>query len=191
MQHEPCPVWMGHLLASPIRALAQNPATILAPYLREGMTALDIGCALGFFSLPMARLVGPSGLVICVDMQEGMLTRLERRAKRKGLHGRIQAHLCTQNSLRLEERAGSADFALAYAVVHEVPDPPALLGQIEAALKPGGLLLLGEPILHVPRRDFEESRTLALAAGFTPAGEPPIGRSHTVLLRKRPSAPSA
>ena len=62
-----CPVWVGYLLASPVRKLIQNPKKLLSPYVEEGMTVLDAGCAMGFFSLPMARMVGPNGKVICGD----------------------------------------------------------------------------------------------------------------------------
>ena len=71
-----CPWWLGYLLASPIRKLVYDPRSILGAYVKPGMTALDIGCAMGFFSLPLARLAGPRGKIICVDLQEKMLQLL-------------------------------------------------------------------------------------------------------------------
>ena len=65
-----CPVWIGYLLASPIRKLFQNPKKILYHYVKEGMMVLDIGCAMGFFSLPLSEMVGSKGKVICVDVQK-------------------------------------------------------------------------------------------------------------------------
>ena len=65
-----CPVWMGYLLASPLRKLLQNPKKILNPYIREGMKALDLGCDMGFFSLPLAEGIGPTGKIVCLDIQE-------------------------------------------------------------------------------------------------------------------------
>jgi len=53
-----CPVWVGYLLASPVRKLFENPKKILGEYIKEGMTVLDLGSAMGFFSIPAARLVG-------------------------------------------------------------------------------------------------------------------------------------
>jgi len=58
MAEKVCPVWVGYLLASPIRKLFQNPPKILSPYVENGMKVLDIGCVMGFFSLPLARMVG-------------------------------------------------------------------------------------------------------------------------------------
>jgi len=46
-----CPVWVGYLLASPIRKLFQNPQRILSPYVENGMKVLDVGCAMGFFKI--------------------------------------------------------------------------------------------------------------------------------------------
>ena len=73
MAERVCPLWVGYLLASPIRKLLQNPKKILSPYIEEDMKVLDIGCAMGFFSIPLARLIGSNGKVICVDMQKKMI----------------------------------------------------------------------------------------------------------------------
>ena len=80
MAEHVCPVWVGYLLASPLRKIFQNPDKILSAYVKEGMKVLDIGCAMGFFSLPMARMVGSGGKVICVDIQPNMLSSLKKRA---------------------------------------------------------------------------------------------------------------
>lgn len=63
-----CPWWVGYLLTSPIRKWFQDPQQILRPFVTEGMIALDIGPGMGFFTLPMARLVGRRGKVIAVDL---------------------------------------------------------------------------------------------------------------------------
>jgi ubiquinone/menaquinone biosynthesis C-methylase UbiE len=54
-----CPFWVGYILASPLRRLIHNPRKILGDYIKSGMTVLDIGCAMGFFSIGMAKMVGP------------------------------------------------------------------------------------------------------------------------------------
>ncbi len=79
MSESVCPVWVGYFLASPVRKLFQNPEKMLAPYVKEGMRVLDIGCAMGFFSLPLAQMIGLNGKVICVDVQEKMIKSLEKR----------------------------------------------------------------------------------------------------------------
>lgn len=184
MAQRVCPVWIGYLLASPLRKLIQNPDAVLAPYVREGMTVLDFGCAMGFFSIPLARMVGATGKVICVDMQEKMLKSLEKRARKAGVSSRIEARLCDQHSLGLQEFAGRIDFALAFAVVHEVPDHPRLFGELAAVVKPSGSLLVAEPKGHVRRDDFAHSVSIAEQQGFSVVGRPQIGRSWSVLLGK-------
>ena len=67
------PVERAESLDNIIRRWLQNPQKILRPYLKEGMTVLDIGCGPGFISIDMAQMVGESGQVISVDLQEGML----------------------------------------------------------------------------------------------------------------------
>jgi len=79
-----CPWWIGYLLASPLRRrLGQDPVKILSPYVREGMTVLEPGPGMGFFTIPLARLVGPSGRVIAVDLQPKMIESLKRRAAKR------------------------------------------------------------------------------------------------------------
>ncbi|HXX53962.1 MAG TPA: class I SAM-dependent methyltransferase [Thermodesulfovibrionales bacterium] len=142
MSHRVCPWWLGYLLASPLRRLLQNPEEIVGPYIRSGMSILDVGCGMGFFSLPLANLVGETGKVVCVDLQERMIGGLVRRARKAGLAGRIDARICDGNSLRVDDLAGRIDFAILFALVHEVPDKRKLFSEVCAAMKQGGQLLL-------------------------------------------------
>ena len=180
-----CPVWVGYLLASPVRRLYQNPEKILSPYVEEGMNVLDIGCAMGFFSLPLARMVGATGKVVCVDLQEKMIQSLEKRAQKAGLIERIEIRLCRHNSLGLEDLKEEIDFAFASAVVHEIPDAPHFFSEIYATLKPIGRFLVLEPKVHVSENDFQLTVSVAEKSGFTVVDRPEIGRSRVVLLKKR------
>lgn len=184
MAQRVCPVWMGYFLLSPLRKLRQNPVKILGPHVRPGMRVLDVGSAMGFFSLPMARMVGESGKVVCVDMQPGMLRRLEKRAGKAGLAERIETRQSDGNSFRLENLREGVDFALAMAMVHEVPDAPRLFREVYEALKPGGRLFVAEPAGHVTVEEFEHTVSEALAAGFSEAGRPEVARSHAALFEK-------
>jgi hypothetical protein len=67
-EHSVCPWWVGYLLASPLRKLWQEPARILTPFVRPGMTALGPGPGMGFFTLELARLAGPAGRVVAIDV---------------------------------------------------------------------------------------------------------------------------
>ena len=184
MAERMCPVWVGYLLASPVRKLFQNPKKILGPYVHAGMKVLDIGCAMGFFSLPLARMIGSSGKVICVDVQEKMIQSLEKRSHKAGLADRIETRVCNQDSLGLDDISEEIDFALASAVVHEVPDVAGFFSQTYKAIKPGGKFLVFEPKGHVSEKDFEAAITAAKQNGFQIAENPKIGRTHAVLLAK-------
>ena len=180
-----CPVWVGYLLASPLRKLLQNPRKILAPHVRPSMHVLDVGCAMGFFSIPLAHLVEAGGRVVCVDLQQKMLDVLVKRARRAGLDGRIEARRCGPHSLEVSNLAGRIDFALAFAVVHEVPDAARFFAEVSTVLKPGGRLLVAEPKGEVGQESFAESVAAAEASGFAAADAPKIMRSHARLLEKQ------
>ena len=166
------------------RKLSQDPRTILAPYVKQGMTVLDFGSAMGFFSIPLAQMVGPAGKVICVDMQEKMLARLKKRAQKAGVSAQIETRLCTQNSFGLEPLAGKIDFVLLFAVVHEVPAREALFAALASVLKAGANLLVAEPKGHVSAENFARTLAIAKEQGFVEASTPQISRSHAVLLQR-------
>lgn len=178
-----CPWWLGYLLVSPLRRLFQDPEEVLRQYVTEGMRVLDVGCGMGFFSLPLARLVGNTGSVVCVDLQGKMIKGLMRRADKAGLSGRIDARICGKSSLEVGDIRNAIDFALVFAMVHEVPDKGRLFSEICDTLKETGMLLLAEPKGHVTRLDFEKAVSLARSAGFELLREMKIPRSRAVLLR--------
>jgi len=186
MAHRVCPAWLGRLLACPLRRLIHNPDTILRPYLAPGMTILEIGPGMGFFTVPMAEMVGPSGKIVCVDVQPKMLAGLQRRVTKAGLAERVITRLCSADSLGVDDLAGRVDFALAFAVVHEAPDAWNLFVELQRALKPGASCLIAEPRGHVPTGDFEKTLLAAAEAGLEQTGRPPIRRCHTALVRRHP-----
>jgi len=186
MAEHVCPWWAGYFLANRLRKLLQNPYKILAPYVKPGMTVLDVGSAMGFFSLPLAEMVGPGGKVVCVDVQPKMLQVLRRRAAEAGLSEWIETHVSSQDSIGLQDRESGFDFALAFTMMHEVGNQANFLREIYRILKPGATLLLTEPIKHVSGLEFDRTVSLAQQEGFVITGHPPIRLSHTVVL-KRPS----
>lgn len=175
-----CPWWLCFIFDNPLRRLLQNPRKILEGMVQQGQTGLDIGCGMGYFSIPLAQLVGSSGAVTCVDLQQHMLDATRQRAERAGVSGIIKCHRCTPDSLEL---TGKADFALAFWMAHEVPDKQRFLREIKEALKPQGQLLLVEPHLHVTRQAFNATVSTALSVGFQIAAEPRVPMSMAVLLK--------
>lgn len=174
-----CPSFLSYFLDNPFRRLIFQPEKLLQPYIREGQTVADIGCGPGFFTIPLAEMVGPGGRVIAVDLQEAMLVKVRRKAAKAGFEGRIILHKCGADSLGLHE---PLDFALCFWMMHEVPSPEHLLKEIGALLKPGGMLLITEPRHHVRRKRFDATIASALKVGFTVSDTPKIRGSHAVLM---------
>ena len=184
MEEHVCPIWVGYLLASPIRKFAQNPKKILGKYVKSGMKVIDIGCAMGFFSLPLARIVGINGSVICIDLQEKMINSLGKKAKKAKLADIIELRKCASNSLQINDLTGQIDFALAFAVVHEVKNKEKLFMEIHRSLKKDGKILISEPKFHISKENFDESIKIAQNSGFKIIEHPTIKRSHVLLLQK-------
>ena len=184
MAHGVCPWWLGYLLAIPLRRLWQNPIDILGPFVGDAMTVLEPGCGMGFFTLDLARMVGPRGKVVAVDVQPRMLTGLQRRARRAGLGDRIDARLADGEQSGVADLDGKVDFALAFAMVHEVPDAARFLADVYRALAPGGKLLVAEPRGHVTDDAFRALLDRAAKTGFCLTPGPEIRSSHTAVLVK-------
>jgi 2-polyprenyl-3-methyl-5-hydroxy-6-metoxy-1,4-benzoquinol methylase len=184
MAQHVCPWWLGYFLASPVRRWIEKPEEIIAPYIREGMTVLEPGPGMGFFTIPMARMVGLSGRVIAVDVQERMLDGLRRRAAKAGVQSRIETRLAGPNSLEVQDLNGTVDFVLAFAVVHEMPSAETFFQQAVATLKPGGHVLFVEPAGHVNQKKLSKEVDAARVAGLEEVIRPLVKRSHAVLLRK-------
>ncbi len=176
-----CKAGLAWALDNRIRMRLQNPDRILAKLIRSGQKVLDIGCGPGIFSLAMARIVGEEGVVIAADLQQAMLDRLRMHAQAEGLESRIHLHKCESDRIGLNE---TVDFALAFYMVHEVPNAEAFLRDVHGLLKPGGQLLLVEPKFHVSAAGFRKTIDLAHTVGFDTAAEPQIVLSRSALLRR-------
>lgn len=180
MEPHVCPWWVGLLIDNPLRRLVHNPEKLFGPYVKPGDTAIDIGCGMGWASLALARLVGPDGRVVSLDLQPEMLKALLRRARRTGVADRITLVEGQADGLDLD---GTADFAVGFWMVHEVPDIPRLLDVVRKALVPGGRFLIVEPRGHVPGKAFAATVTLAKDAGFTVEATPRTAFSRAVVLK--------
>lgn len=170
----------GHLV-SRVRRWFQNPKKILGKYVKEGMTVLDIGCGPGLFSVEAAKMVGKSGKVIAVDLQEEMLEILKKRIQGTEIENRIVLHKCEENRIGISEKV---DCALTFYIIHEVPDQENLLNELRSTLKPDGILYIIEPRLRVSRKAFEETVKKAEEIGFKPLDRPRVFLSMAMIFRR-------
>ena len=159
----------------------QNPRKILRPYIEEGMTAVDIGCGPGFFSIEMARMVGATGRVIACDLQQGMLDKVRDKISGTVLEERIALHKCEENTIGLSE---SVDFILLFYMVHEVRNKADFFAELATILRPGGSILTAEPPIHVSTSAFNRAVDMARDVGFVDIERPHLFFSKTVILKK-------
>jgi predicted methyltransferase len=127
------------LLEAPDRAKWQKPEQIMdALGVAEGSTVADIGAGAGWFTIQLARRVGPNGTVYAQDVQRQMLEAIRRRVAREGLQN-VETRLGTGITPNLPQRA--LDAVLVVDVYSEVDDDRVtFLRNLAAALKPGGRL---------------------------------------------------
>ena len=174
-----CPWWCCFTFDNFLRKLFHNSEEILRPYVIEGNTILDIGPGMGYFSIPLARMVGEKGKVIAADIQPEMLMALRKRAARAGVEQQIITHLCKADSLGLDMQF---DFALAFWMFHEVPNQLVFFKEIRSLLKPSGKFLLAEPVLHVNQAMYEKTVKTAESIGLVLKEKPKISLSRSALF---------
>jgi SAM-dependent methyltransferase len=155
-------------LESPERAAWQKPDELVAALgLRPGAVAADVGAGPGYFTLRLARAVGPGGEVFGLDVEPRMTALLAERARAAGL----------ANVTPVLEPGGEGlpprpcDLILLVNAFHHFPDGPGYLGRLAGALAPGGRLALV---------DFHE--------GDLPVGPPPEHRVTRVQIDRAVAA---
>jgi predicted methyltransferase len=124
------------LLESPDRAAWQKPDQIMdALGVADGSKVADIGAGAGWFTIQLARRVGPNGLIYAQDIQRQMLEAIRRRVSREGLQN-VQTVRASDTDPNLP--AASVDAILAVDVYSEVEDHVAFLRSLARALKSNG-----------------------------------------------------
>jgi len=176
-----CPWWLAYTFDNRVRRLFHDTEKILGPYVKEGMTVIDIGCGMGYFSIGLAKMVGEKGLVISVDFQQNMLNVLGKRAKRADVDHRIKLHRCEPESIGINQ---NVDFALTFWMVHEIPRRKEFFEQIFSILKRTGKYLLVEPKVHVSHARFGETIKDSMQKGFKMLDNPQISLSRAALFGK-------
>jgi len=176
-----CPWWAAYLFDNRLRRLFNKPEEMFADYVKKGMTVMDVGCGMGFNSIGLAKMVGETGRVIAVDVQQEMLDVLKKRAKKANVLERISFHNCKPDFIDVNE---AVDFVNAFWMLHEVPDISSFLHQISLIVKDGGLIFIAEPRLHVSLESFEKTLTIAQDAGLRLIKRPNVSLSRAAVFEK-------
>ncbi|MBI5274383.1 MAG: methyltransferase domain-containing protein [Chlamydiales bacterium] len=161
----PCPVWLSSLVELDNPFTKTNRASSIIEHLdlKIGMKVLDAGCGPGRITLPIAKKIGPQGEVWAVDIQSGMLDRVQEKAKVANLHN-IQFLQAGIGDGKLEH--SQYDRALLVTVLGEIPHQETALKEIFNALKPGGILSITEVIFDPHFQSRKTVRRLAKTTGF-------------------------
>jgi ubiquinone/menaquinone biosynthesis C-methylase UbiE len=126
------------LLEGPDRDAWQRPDQIMdALLIGEGSVVADLGAGGGWFTVRLARRVGPNGRVYAEDIQPQMIEAIERRVQREGLRN-VTTKLGTAVNPRIPE--GSVDAVLIVDAYHEMEQPVTLLRNVAKTLKPAGVI---------------------------------------------------
>jgi predicted methyltransferase len=124
------------LLEAPDRDLWQRPDQVMdAMGIADASVVADIGAGSGWFTIRLARRVGPQGLVYAEDVQTEMINAITRRVQRENLTN-VKAVRGENSDPRLP--AGSLDAVLVVDAYHEVEDRVTMLTNLARALKPQG-----------------------------------------------------
>ena len=95
----------------PIRRLLERPRKLIGPYVGKGQVVADLGCGSGYYSLPLADLVGSEGKVYAIDLGKNCIQALEKKAE-KGRYQNIEAHASSASDLSFIQDK-SVDFVFA------------------------------------------------------------------------------
>ena len=178
-----CPSWLYRMveMENPLAKNSQAKTILAGLGVAEGMTVLDAGCGPGRVTLPLGKEVGPSGKVIAVDLQQGMLDVVQRKAQQEGL-AMIEFVQLPLGEGKLA--AYQADRAVMAAVLGEITQQAAALQEIFAALKPRGILAIAETIFDPHYQRKAHVLDLAQAAGFAEVAFNGNCLAYTVYLQK-------
>jgi ubiquinone/menaquinone biosynthesis C-methylase UbiE len=179
----PCPARLSWLveLDNPIFRNNRASTVIEALQLTPGMRVLDVGCGPGRFTIPLSIAVGPSGQVTALDVQNEMLTRVQEKARQRGLENIVYLNVAADSGALQSEQF---DRSVLATVLGEIPQKLAALQEIYRALKPHGILAITELIADPHFQSQGRVRALAHQAGFRELRTTGTRFSYTMYLER-------
>ena len=109
--------------------------------LTEGAKFADIGCGIGYFSIPAADVIGPKGIVYALDVSEEMIEELDKKIEENDIDN-IRTVLTDKYNFKLEDNSVSYSFIC--TVLHEIDDSVAFINEAKRILVAGGKIVVVE-----------------------------------------------
>ena len=160
----PCPFSARWLLHLPLRGLVHPVRrTLRESHVQPGAIVLELGPGTGYFSLEAARILGPEGRLVCIDLQPDMAITLRRRLSRSKIQN-ADVVIGEASALPLADQ--SVDCAFLVTVLGEIPDRPRALRELRRVLARRGILSVTETLPDPDYQFMSSLRDLAGAAGF-------------------------
>ena len=165
----PCPTWLSWMVEMDNPFTKTNRASVIIGLLglQPGMKVLDAGCGPGRLAIPAAKAIGSQGELTALDLQVGMLVRVQEKARTAGLSN-IRLMQVNLGEGKLEK--AYYDRAMLVTVLGEIPQQEAALQEIYQALKLGGILSVTEIIFDPHFQSRESVQRVAGKVGFREAG---------------------
>jgi ubiquinone/menaquinone biosynthesis C-methylase UbiE len=173
------------------RELEELPETAVDKLgLRPGMSVADVGAGSGYFTVRLAKRVGPAGTVYAVEVQPEMMTILRRKIASEKLTN-VQTVLGTESDPKLPKN--SVDLILMVDVYHEFSQPQNMLRRMKEALRNDGRLVLLEyrkEDPHIPIRSEHKMSVAEAKAELEAEGYKlekvlkDLPRQHILIFRK-------
>jgi arsenite methyltransferase len=141
------PAWLAGVAEASVESFAGTGNPFSIRLLDDGENVVDVGSGAGIDSLIAARMVGPSGHVIGVDMTPAMLAKARRAAEDAQL-ANVEFREGTAEALPVDDEW--ADVVISNGVLNLMPDKYAGLAEMARVLKPGGRLQIGDILVQHP-----------------------------------------
>jgi ubiquinone/menaquinone biosynthesis C-methylase UbiE len=146
-------------LLDPLRRLFEHPEKLVQPYVKDGQVAADLGCGSGYYALTLAELVGPTGKVYAVDLDEKAVRALGKKAEKNG-YNNMEVHAVSAADISFIKNR-SVDFVLANGLLCSMAaNRQSAVNEIKRILKPTGKayisLGLGPPLGFVNEAEWQK-----------------------------------
>lgn len=176
--------WIDSMLQPERRGAPPAEQTLTYLGLKAGQTVADVGCGPGFFTLPAARIVGPTGMVYAIDIEPKMLDLVRTRALAANLE-HVEARRGERDRIPLGD--ATANLTICALLLHDVDDRAGLIRELIRITARNGRIAVVEwiPDVHDPkpnRLQPQETASLFAQAGYPVLEVSPLGTRQYLLV---------